>query len=168
MCINVYTVLICERDLGLSMSPCTFPRLFSSLQLATGTSCNKHSNWTVLSQSLHSFNSIMDTTTDSCGCFAWCIVVSTFLPFVLLSVANDVITLFCAATMLLSCCVATILYYMLLPCYVVVLGLYFCSIVLSLLSWCVFSPIFLFHLFLFWIPAPVPAGGLWPCGRPSL
>ena len=29
-------------------------RLFSSLQLATGTSCNKHSNWTVLSQSLHS------------------------------------------------------------------------------------------------------------------
>jgi hypothetical protein len=28
--------------------------LFSQLQLATGTSCNKHSNWTVLSQSLHS------------------------------------------------------------------------------------------------------------------
>ena len=28
--------------------------LVSSLQLATGTSCNKHSNWTVLSQSLHS------------------------------------------------------------------------------------------------------------------
>jgi hypothetical protein len=27
---------------------------FSSLQLATGTTCNKHSNWTVLSQSLHS------------------------------------------------------------------------------------------------------------------
>ena len=27
--------------------------LFSSLQLATGTRCNKHSNWTVLSQSLH-------------------------------------------------------------------------------------------------------------------
>ena len=28
--------------------------LFSSLQLATGTSCNKHSNWTILCPSLHS------------------------------------------------------------------------------------------------------------------
>ena len=52
-------------------------------------------------------DSVMDPRTD---CFAGCIVVSTFLLFVLLSVPNNVCTLFCVATMLLlPCCVATML-----------------------------------------------------------
>ena len=50
--------------------------------------------------SISSFkDSIMDTLTDSCGCFTWCIVVSTFLP--------------------LCCCLCPIIfgpYFVLLPC----------------------------------------------------
>jgi hypothetical protein len=68
------------------------------------------------------------------------------LPFVLLSVPNNVCTMFCVATMLLSCCVATMLcFHVLLPGYVVVLGLSLCNVVVSLLSWCVFCPIFVFN-----------------------
>ena len=53
--------------------------------------------------SISSFkDSIMDTLNDSCGCFVWCIVVSTFLTFVLLTVPNNACTMFCAATVL--CC----------------------------------------------------------------
>ena len=64
----------------------------------------------------------------------------------------------CVATMLLSCCVDTMLCCrVLLPCYVVVLGLSLCGVVLSL-SWCVFCPIFIYFVFL--IPAPIPIGGL--------
>ena len=87
---------------------------------------------------------------DHCGCFAWCIVVSTFLPFVLLFVPNNVCTMFCAANMLccchvfLPCCFATMLcFHVLLPCYVV-LGLSLCSVMVSLLSWCVFCLIYNF------------------------
>ena len=89
----------------------------SSFQLAAA------SDWNGLQQSLKldsfisisSFkDSIMDTLTDSYGCFAWCIIVSTFLPFVRLSVPNNVCTMFCAATMLCCCyavwsCVAALL-----------------------------------------------------------
>jgi hypothetical protein len=58
----------------------------------------------------------MDTLTDSCACFVWCIVVSTFLQFALLSVLNNVCTMFCAATMLcyylaVFSCVAAMLCY---------------------------------------------------------
>ena len=91
--------------------------LFSSLQLATGTSCNKLSNLTVLSQSHHSKT-------------AWGIVVSTFLPFVLLSVPNKVLTMFCAAAMLCCCYVDVMLCcHVFLPCYVGVLGLSLYSVV---------------------------------------
>ena len=75
------------------------PCIFSSLQLATGTSSNKHSNWTVLT--LHSKTQSW-TLLLSCGCFAWCIVVSTFLPFVLLSVCP---TMFVPCFVMLPCCV---------------------------------------------------------------
>ena len=73
--------------------------------------------------SISSFNdSIMDTLTDSCGSFVWCIVVSTFLPFVMLSVPNNVCTMFCAATMLCRCHVVLLpccCHVVLLPCCVV-------------------------------------------------
>ncbi|CDQ71552.1 unnamed protein product [Oncorhynchus mykiss] len=63
----------------------------------------------------------------------------------------------CVATMLLSCAVSTMLCcHVLLPCYVVVLGRSLCSVVVS-------CPIFVFL-----IPAPIPAGVLLPFGRPSL
>jgi hypothetical protein len=74
------------------------------------------SDWNELQQtlkldsliSISSFkNSIMDTLTDCSGGFVWCIVVFTFLPFVLLSVPNNVCTMFCAATML--CCYHSVL-----------------------------------------------------------
>jgi hypothetical protein len=72
----------------------------------------------------------------------------------------------CVATML-SCCVATMLCcHLLLPCYVVVLGLSSCSVVLSLVMMCVLSYIYIYNIFL--IPAPVPAGGCLTFGRPSL
>ena len=77
----------------------------------------------------------METLTDSCGCFVLCIAVSTFLPFVLFSAPNNVCTMFCAATMLCCCHVV------LLPCYVVVLGLSLCSVV-CLVVMCVLSYIF--------------------------
>ena len=107
--------------------------LFSSLQLVTGTSCNKHSNWTVKSQSLHSKTQLW-TLTESCGCFVWYIVVSTFLPFVMLSVPNNVCTLFCAATM---CCCHVVL----LPCAAAMLCCYHVVVMLccyhAVLSCCV-------------------------------
>ena len=124
-------------------------------------------NWNELQQmlkldifiSISSFKDlIMDTLTDSCGCFVWCIVVSTFLTFVLLSVHNKVCILGCCHVVLLPCCFHVVL----LPCNDIVLGLSLCCLSL----WCVFCPIFLFYLF--WIPAPVPAGGLLPFDRPSL
>jgi hypothetical protein len=49
----------------------------------------------------------------------------------------------CVTTGLLSCCVATMLCcHVLLPCCVVVLGLSLYSVVVSVLSWCVFCPTF--------------------------
>jgi hypothetical protein len=72
------------------------------------------SDWNELQQtlkldrfiSISSFkDSIMDTLADTCGFFAGCIVVSTFLPFVLLSVPNNVCTMFCAV----PCCAAAML-----------------------------------------------------------
>jgi hypothetical protein len=82
---------------------------FSSLQLATGTSCNKHSNWRVLSQSLHSKTqpwtlllTVVDASRDvllSLPCpLCCCLCPILFGPC-------------CVATMLLSCCyhVATML-----------------------------------------------------------
>ena len=82
----------------------------SSIQFAAAR------DWTELQQtlkldsfiSISSFkDSIMETLTDSCGCFVCCIVVSTFLSFVLLSVLNNDCTMFCAATML--CCYHVVL-----------------------------------------------------------
>ena len=112
----------------------------SSFQFAAASDWNELQQTLKLDSfiSISSFkDSIMDTLTDSCGCF----VVSTFLPFVLLFVPNNVCAMFCAATMLCRChvaspcCVATMLcFHLLLPCYVVVLGLSLCSVVLSLLS----------------------------------
>jgi hypothetical protein len=64
------------------------------------------------------------------------------LPFVLLSMPNNVCTMFCAATMLLLCCAATMLCcHVLLSCYVVVLGLSLCSVV-TLVVMCVLSYIY--------------------------
>ena len=48
----VLPVTFCKRS-PKHTHPWVAP-LFSSLQLATGTSCDKYSNWTVLSQFLHS------------------------------------------------------------------------------------------------------------------
>ena len=69
----------------------------------------------------------------------------------LLSVPNNVCTMFGAAAMLLlPCCVDTMLCcHVSLPCYVVVLGLSLCSVVLSLLSGCVFCPVFILNVFIF-------------------
>jgi hypothetical protein len=53
-------------------------RLFSLLQLATGTSCNKHSNWTVLTQFLHSKTQSWTLLLTVVAANVWCIVVSTF------------------------------------------------------------------------------------------
>ena len=88
--------------------------VFSSLQLATGTSCNKHSNWTVLSQSLHSKTqswtllltvvaALRDVLLSLPSCpLCCCLCPIMFVPcFVLLPC--------CVATMLLSCCVAALL-----------------------------------------------------------
>ena len=87
------------------------------------------------------------------------------LAFVLLSVPNNVCTMFCAATMLLSCSAVTMLCcHVLLPCYVVVLGLSLCGVVVSLVVMCVLSYIFI----LFLIPAPVPAGDVLRFDRPPL
>ena len=53
---NVRKVIkLCHRmSIDVCISVVTKAPLFSSLQLATRKSCNKHSNWTVLSQCLHS------------------------------------------------------------------------------------------------------------------
>ena len=73
------------------------------------------SNWNKMKKKTLKLDkdSIMNTLTGSCGCFVWCIVVSTFL---LLSVLNYVCTMFCSSTMLwfyhavfLPCCVSTML-----------------------------------------------------------
>ena len=104
------------------------------------------SNWNELQQtlkldsfsSISSFkDSIMDTLTDIFSCFVWCIVIFTFLTFVLLTVPNHVCTMFCAATMLLPCCH--------------VLHLSLCSVV----SLVVLSYIYIvFYLFLSQVPSP--------------
>jgi hypothetical protein len=54
--------------------------------------------------------------------------------------------------------------HVLLPCYVVVLGVSLCSAV-SPVVMCVLSYIYIFLYFSFLIPAPVPAGGLLPFGK---
>ena len=99
----------------------------SSFQFAAANDWNELQQTLKLESfiSISSFkDSIMDTLTDSCGCFAWYIVVSTFLPFVLLSGPNNVCTCF-VATMLLSCCVATMLCcHVLLPCYALLWALF--------------------------------------------
>ena len=90
----------------------------------------KHSNWTVLSTSR--LSKTQSWTLLQPVVAASRIVVSTFLPFALLSVPNNVCTMFSAATMLccyytmlLLCCVATMLCcHVLLPCYVVLLHLH--------------------------------------------
>jgi hypothetical protein len=64
----------------------------------------------------------------------------------------------CVANMLLSCCVATTLCCnVLLTFYAVVLGLSLCSVVLSLLSSCVFSPIFVLYSFFFTFKSQAPS-----------
>ena len=105
------------------------------------------SDWNELQQtlkfdsfiSISSFkNSIIDTLTDSCGCFVWCIVYLLALCAVV-----------CAQSCLyhVLCCYHVVL----LPCYVVVLGLSLCSVVLTLLLWYVFCPIYLFiYLFIYY------------------
>jgi hypothetical protein len=86
--------------------------------------------------SISSFKgSITDTLPHSCGCFVWCIVVSTFLPFVLLSVPNNVCTMFCSAAML--CCYHVVVmccYHAMLLSWVSLYVVLWC-----LLSWCVLS-----------------------------
>ena len=149
----------------------------SSFQFAAASDSNELQQTLKLDSfiSISSFkDSIMDTLTDSCGCFAWYIVVSTFLPFVLLSVPNNVCTMFCAVTMLccymlLSCCVFTMLFCrVLLPCYVVVFGLSLCVLCcLSCRDVCFVLYIYI-YIYFFFYPPPVPAGGHLPFGRPSL
>ena len=73
------------------------------------------------------------------------------LAFVLLSVPIMFVPCFvllpCCAAAMMCCCHVVLLpcccYVVLLPCYVVVLGLSLCSGVVSLLSWCVLSYIFM-------------------------
>ena len=100
-------------------------RLFSSLQLATGTSCNKHSNWTVLSQSLNTKTKL------------WTLLLT------IVTALRDV--LWSLPSCLLCCCLCPIMFvpcFVLLPCYVATmllscvaaLGLSSFSVVLSLLS----------------------------------
>ena len=122
---------------------------FSSLQLATGTSCNKHSNWTVLSQSLHS-------KTQS-----WTLLLKVVVALcdVLLSLSSCPLCCFLCPIMfvpcfvLLPCCC-----HVLLPCFVVVLGLSLCSVVfVSPVVMCVLSYIYIFS---FLIPAPIATGCL--------
>ena len=86
----------------------------SSFQFAAASDRNELQQTLKLDSfiSISSFkDSIIDTLNDSCGCFAWCTVVSTFLPFVLLSVPNNVCTMFCADTMdvLRPCCCHVVL-----------------------------------------------------------
>ena len=126
------------------------------------------SNWNDLQKTLKLYSfisissfkgSIMDTYWQ-----LWLLCVMYCCLYLLAFVPNNVCTMFCTATMLFCCHVVLLpccFYVVLLPCYVlkcfcnVVLGLFLCSVVVSFLSWCVFCPIFLFL-----IPAPVPAGGL--------
>ena len=117
----------------------------SSIQFAAASNSNELQKTFKLDSfiSISTFkDSIMEPLTDSSGWFAWCSVVSTFLPFVLLSVSSNVYTMFCAANIL--CC------HVLLPSYIVVLGLY---VVLCCLSCCdVFCPIFILYLFFILYP----------------
>jgi hypothetical protein len=69
--------------------------LFSLLQLATGTSCKKHSNWIVLSPSLHS-------KTQS-----WTLLLT------LVAASRDV--LLCLPSFSLCCCLCPIMF---VPCFV--------------------------------------------------
>ena len=99
--------------------------------------------------SISSFkDSIMDTLTDSYGCFVWCIVISTLFPFVLLSVPNNVCTMFCAVIML--CCYHDVL-----------------SCVAAMLCFCL-RCLFCRDYLKCWIPPRVPTEVLLPFGRPSL
>jgi hypothetical protein len=105
------------------------------------------SNWNELQQTLKldsfisipSFkDSIMDMLTDSwllCGMYCCLYLLALCAVVCAKECLYHVVLLPCyAATILLSCCVATMLCCpVLLPCYVVVLGLTLCSFVLSLL-----------------------------------
>ena len=110
----------------------------SSFQFAAASDWNKLQQTLKLDSfiSISSFKDlIMDILTDSFGCFSWCIVVSTFLPFVLLSVYNNVCTMFCAT---MFCCYHAVL-----------------SCVVSLFMMCVLSYIYILLIFYF-IPCPRP------------
>ena len=84
----------------------------SSFQFAAASNWNELQQTIKLDTFISSFkDSIMDTLTDSCGCFVWCTVVSTFLTFVLLTVLNNVYTMFVVlpCCVVMCCCLATLL-----------------------------------------------------------
>ena len=120
----------------------------SSFQFAAASDWNELQKTLKLDSfiSISSFkDSIMDTLNDNCGCFARCIVISNFLPLCcclcpIMFVQCFVLLPCCAVAML--CCYHAVL----LPCYDVVLGLSLCSIAVSLLSWCLFCPIYIFFI----------------------
>ena len=93
----------------------------SSFQFAAASDWNKLKKTLKLDRfiSMSSFkDSIMDILTDSCGCFVLCIVVSTFLTFVLLTLPNNV------CTMILCCYHVVMLcfYHAVLSCFAVMLS----------------------------------------------
>ena len=122
---------------------------------------NKHSNWTVLSQSLHS-------KTQS---WTLLLTVMAVLRDVLLSLPSCPLCcclcpiMFVPCFVLLPCCVATMLCcHLFLPCYVV-LGLALLCCVVSLVMCFV---LYLYSIY-FFIPGPAPRRrGLLPLGRSSL
>jgi hypothetical protein len=104
--------------------------LFSSLQLTTGASCDKHSNGTVLSPSLHSKTHSWTLLLTVVAALRDVLLFLPSCPFCCCLCP----IMFVQCFMILPCCVATMLCrHVLLPCYVVVLGISLCSVVLSLL-----------------------------------
>ena len=104
--------------------------LFSSLQLATGTSCKKTLKLDVLSPSLHAKTqswklllTVVAASRDVLLSLPSCPLCCCLCPIMF-------VPCLCCYHVVMLCCYHAVCH-VLLPCYVVVLGLFLCSVLLS-------------------------------------